>query len=449
MIFQNRVQAGRMLATRLMHLLGQDVVVLGLPRGGVPVAYEVAKKLHVPLDVIVVRKLGLPSQPELALGAVGEGGVVVINEEVARMTRMNRADFAQIEARERKEVERRAKSFRGDRLGVSLEGRIALVIDDGIATGSTAQAACKVARASGARRVILAVPVGAADSLRTLQADADEVVCLYIPERLYSVGEWYEDFSATCDDEVVELLRDASLNIATASGNTRNVAVVQSPARDEEIKVQAGAVVLAGHLIVPEEVNGIIIFAHGSGSSRHSPRNQEVARELNLAGLATLLFDLLTPAEEADRSNVFDIELLAGRLVEATRWLHNQSGLTHLPVGYFGASTGAAAALWAAADSDVDISAVVSRGGRADLAGSKLSKVRAATLLIVGERDGVVIELNRAAQAKLRCENKLVIVPRASHLFEEPGALDRVAELASKWFLTHQALPVSRFSRVP
>ena len=144
MIFQNRVQAGRMLAARLMHLHGQDLVVLGLPRGGVPVAYQVAKELHVPLDVIVVRKLGVPSQPELAMGAVGEGGVVVINEDVARMIRIDRDDFARVEVRERKEVERRAKLFRGDRLGVSLKGRIALVIDDGIATGSTAQAACKV-----------------------------------------------------------------------------------------------------------------------------------------------------------------------------------------------------------------------------------------------------------------------------------------------------------------
>ena len=238
MIFQNRVQAGRMLAARLMPLHGQDLVVLGLPRGGVPVAYEVAKELHAPLDVIVVRKLGVPSQPELAMGAAGEGGVVVINQEVARMIHVDRDDFARVEARERKEVERRAKSFRGDRLGVSLKGRIALVIDDGIATGSTAQAACKVARASGATKVILAVPVGAADSLRALQTDADEVICLYIPERLYSVGEWYEDFSATSDDEVVKLLRDASLNIATASSNTRTDAVVQSPTRDDEIKDQ-------------------------------------------------------------------------------------------------------------------------------------------------------------------------------------------------------------------
>jgi putative phosphoribosyl transferase len=428
MIFENRVQAGRALAARLEHLRGQDVVVLGLPRGGVPVAYEVAKELHLPLDVIVVRKLGVPSQPELAMGAVGEGGVVVVNEEVSRMIRINRDDFDRVEAHERKEVERRAKSFRGNRLGVSLQGRIALVIDDGIATGSTAQAACKVARASGAVKVILAVPVGASDSLRLLEKAADEIVCLYIPEMLYAVGEWYEDFSPTSDEEVVELLRDASLKLTTD--------INQVP-RDDEIKVQAGAVTLAGHLIVPEKAKGIVIFAHGSGSSRQSPRNQAVAHALNRAGLATLLFDLLTVDEEDDRSNVFDIELLAKRLAEATSWVHRQTGLVQLQICYFGASTGAAAALWAAADPDIDIAAIVSRGGRADLAGSKLSKVRAATLLIVGERDDVVIELNRAAQAELRCENKLEIVPRATHLFEEPGALTRVAELATEWFLTH------------
>ena len=153
-----------------------------------------------------------------------------------------------------------------------------------------------------------------------------------------------------------------------------------------------------------------------------------------------MLFDLLTPAEESDRSNVFDIELLAGRLLDATRWLDSQTGLANLPVGYFGASTGAAAALWAAADPTAKITAVVSRGGRADLAGSRLSQVRAATLLIVGGRDEVVIELNRQAEAQLHCESQLVVVPGATHLFEEPGTLERVAELASDWFITHLRL---------
>ena len=422
MIFQDRLDAGRRLAARMNYLRGQDVVVLGLPRGGVPVAHEVAKGLGVPLDVIVVRKLGVPSQPELAMGAVSEGGVLVTNDEIVRMTGITSQEFTRVATREREEVERRAKRFRGDRPQVSLTGRIALVVDDGIATGSSAQAACKVARALGASKVLLAAPVGSANAVRLLSKDADEVICLQIPETFFAVGEWYHDFSATSDEEVADLLR---------------VVVDDSPARDEEIEVLAGPLTLAGRLTVPKTAIGVVIFAHGSGSSRHSPRNQAVAASLNTVGLATLLFDLLTPEEEADRSNVFDIELLARRLLDATHWLRRQTGMIDLPVGYFGASTGAAAALWAAADPHAEITAIVSRGGRADLAGSRLPRVRAATLLIVGGRDDVVIELNRQAQMKLRCENQLVIVPGATHLFEEPGALERVAELASDWFLSH------------
>lgn len=437
MIFHDRLDAGRRLAARLSYLRGQDVVVLGLPRGGVPVAAEVAKGLGAPLDVIVVRKLGVPFQPELAMGAVGEDGVLVTNDKIVRMTGISSDEFTLVETRERDEVKRRAKRFRADRPRVSISGRIALVVDDGIATGSTAQAACKVARAHGAVKVLLAVPVGAADAVRMLSNDADEVICLQIPDNFFAVGEWYQDFSATSDEEVVDLLREASETIPSKPSAAQSVVAEDPPGRDEEIEVIAGSIALAGHLTVPEAAIGVVIFAHGSGSSRHSPRNRAVAAALNRTGLATLLFDLLTPAEEADRSNVFDIELLAERLLNATRWLHRQTGLVDLPIGYFGASTGAAAALWAAADPESEIAAVVSRGGRADLAGSRLPNVRAATLLIVGGNDEVVIEMNRLAEAQLRCEKKLVIIPGATHLFEEPGALERVAELAADWFVAH------------
>lgn len=199
----------------------------------------------------------------------------------------------------------------------------------------------------------------------------------------------------------------------------------------------AGPVSVAGHLTIPENPRGIVVFAHGSGSSRHSPRNRYVAEVLNAAGLATLLFDLLTPDEERNRANVFDIELLASRLVHVTGWLASQPDAASLPVGYFGASTGAGAALVAAADPRVKVEAVVSRGGRPDLAGRSLANVVAPTLLIVGGRDQVVIELNRRAQAVIpgRCE--LTIVPGATHLFEEPGTLEQVAKLACDWFIDH------------
>jgi putative phosphoribosyl transferase len=201
------------------------------------------------------------------------------------------------------------------------------------------------------------------------------------------------------------------------------------------VVIPVGAARLPGDLDVPQSARGVVLFAHGSGSSRLSPRNRQVARRLNQAGLATLLFDLLTPAEADDRANVFDIELLATRLVAATRWLQAQPDTQALSLGYFGASTGAAAALWAAADLGTAIGAVVSRGGRPDLAGARLGAVTAPTLLLVGSRDEVVLDLNRAARARLRCASELVVVPGATHLFEEPGALDTVAHLAADWFI--------------
>jgi pimeloyl-ACP methyl ester carboxylesterase len=192
-------------------------------------------------------------------------------------------------------------------------------------------------------------------------------------------------------------------------------------------------------LRVPEGARGLVLFAHGSGSSSRSPRNRYVAGALNEAGLGTLLFDLLTPEEEADRANVFDVELLASRLLLATERVRESPDTAELPLGYFGASTGAAAALWAAAEPGSGVAAVVSRGGRPDLAAPRLAAVRAPTLLIVGGRDELVLELNRQAQRELGGETRLEVVPGATHLFEEPGALDRVADLAAEWFARHFA----------
>ncbi|HEX6938669.1 MAG TPA: dienelactone hydrolase family protein [Longimicrobiales bacterium] len=209
----------------------------------------------------------------------------------------------------------------------------------------------------------------------------------------------------------------------------------ESIAREVRIPIEGEA--LEGSLEVPAGAAGVVLFAHGAGSSRFSPRNRFVAGELRKAGAGTLLFDLLTEAEEADRANVFDIELLADRLVRATEWLRSESGIGELPIGYFGASTGAAAALVAAARLGDIVRAVVSRGGRPDLAGPALDRVTAPTLLIVGGADEVVLDLNREAYDALTAEKELVVVPGATHLFEEPGALERVAEVAAGWFAQH------------
>jgi putative phosphoribosyl transferase len=208
-----------------------------------------------------------------------------------------------------------------------------------------------------------------------------------------------------------------------------------------EAQIQAGRAVLPGNLHLPEGAGALVLFAHGSGSSRHSPRNQFVARTVNDAGLGTLLFDLLTQEEEAidmrTRELRFNIHLLAERLVHATKWAKQQPQTRDLRIGYFGSSTGGAAALVAAVDVPQDVGAVVSRGGRPDLAGEALPKVQAPTLLIVGGNDDIVIELNEQARDRMRCEVKLEIIPGATHLFEEPGALEKVAQLASDWFVKH------------
>jgi putative phosphoribosyl transferase len=214
---------------------------------------------------------------------------------------------------------------------------------------------------------------------------------------------------------------------------------VQSKHDEQPVHIPAAAITLEGNLILPQEAAGMVLFAHGSGSSRHSPRNRYVAQLLNDAKLATLLADLLTPDEEAIDMRTahlrFDIGLLAGRLVAITDWLTEEPPTRELPLGYFGASTGAAGALVAAAERADVVGAIVSRGGRPDLAGAALARVRAPTLLIVGGNDFQVIELNRAAYEQLNCEKQLVIIPGATHLFEEPGALDAVARLARDWFV--------------
>jgi putative phosphoribosyl transferase len=432
MLFRDRVDAGRRLAARLRHLAGEDLVVLGLPRGGVTVAREVAAALGAPLDIILVRKLGLPGHPELAMGAIGEGGARVINERVLYAAGLGDDDLLAVEEGEAAELERRARRYRGGRAPTPLAGKTALIVDDGIATGATARAACLVARAHGAARVILAAPVVPPATVSRLLSDADDVVFVEAPEPFFAIGEWYADFTQVTDDEVAALL-DVLQDDAPHAGASV----------DEEVVVEADGLDLPGRLTIPPGAVGVVVFAHGSGSSRHSPRNRFVAETLNRAGLGTLLFDLLLDAEAEDRRNVFDIPLLGRRLVGAARWWRMRTP-RDLAIGFFGSSTGAAAAIWAAAE--VDAGAVVSRGGRPDLAASRLAEVRAPTLLIVGARDATVLELNRAARARLTCPSRLDVIPGAAHLFEEPGALEEVARLAGEWFVEHLGHATSRLA---
>ncbi len=430
MVFADRRDAGCKLSARLLPLANEEPIVFGLPRGGVPVAVEVARALRAPLDVLTIRKLGAPENAELAIGAVAEDGTAVVNDTLLRAVGMTQAQFDRTLERESHELRRRMERFRDRRPPIDVTGRTVVVVDDGLATGLTDLAAVRALRRRGAARIVVAVPVGSSEAVALLRREADEVICHTIPERLHGVGEWYDDFSPVSDEDVVALLAAARADVSPATQGAGDVGA-------REVVFDLGAAELRGDLTLPPAAHGLVIFAHGSGSSRRSPRNRSVAHMLEETGLATLLFDLLSEPESTRRELVFDIALLAGRLQGVTQWALQDRATRDLPIGYFGASTGAAAALRAAAAVGKAVHAVVSRGGRPDLAGDHLSGVHAPTLLIVGSLDLDVLELNRRAAARLGCPHSISIVAGATHLFEEAGALESVARLAADWFETY------------
>ena len=367
-VFADRFDAGRQLAARLEYLHDQDVVVLGLPRGGVPVAFEVAEALGAPLDVIVVRKLGVPFQPELAMGAIGEGGAEVLDANVMARARITDADLSAVESRERALLEERVARLRRGRDRIDLLGRTAVIVDDGIATGSTARVACQVARHLGAARVIMAAPVAPEETVRNL-TEADEVVCVSVPRWFMAVGQHYRDFSTTSDDEVILLLDHAARRMRG------DQSVGQRPDCDVDVEIPVGAVVLQGHLHLPEPADSVVLFTHEAAAAAiaraTSPSPLRSTEQVSARCCSTCSL-------RQRSSNVFDMDLFATRLTAATRWLRSRSDSASCRVEYFGASTGAGAAL-------------------------------------------------------------LAVVDRATHLFEEPGTLAEAAILASDWFTRYLA----------
>ncbi len=450
MRFRDREEGGRQLAALLKRYREESPIVLGLPRGGVPVAFQVARALRAPLDVIVARKIGAPHFPEYALGAIAEGGAVFIDPFALREAGVDERELGAIAEREAVELARRVRIYRGDRPLPGIRDRTAILVDDGIATGRTARAAIRALRQLRPRRLVLAAPVVAAESAEEIRGEVDDLVYVQAPEDFTAVGLWYERFAQTTDEEVLRLLEQARRALSAPAEATDPRAgeplLDPPPLAEREVAIPAGEQCVLATLAVPPGARGIVLFAHGSGSSRMSPRNRHVAQVLLDQGLATLLLDLLTADEEADDRFSgrlrFDIGFLARRLVAATGFVLGAEPTRGLKLGYFGASTGAAAALVAAAEMPGEVAAVVSRGGRPDLAGiGVLRRVRAPTLLVIGSDDREVLDLNRAALEQLGCEKRLAVVPRATHLFEETGALDVVADLAAGWFHRYLGLP--------
>ncbi len=450
MVFRDRTEGGRLLAERLERYRTERPIVLGLTRGGVPVAGEVARALGADLDIIVVRKIGAPGCPEYAMGAIAEGGAVYVRREAQLELGLGDGEVAALAEREAVELAKRVRIYRGDRPMPDLAGRTVIVVDDGVATGATAHAAGRAVRQRGAPHVVLAAPVIAAASKPDLRSDFDAVVAVEFPEPFVAVGFWYDRFGEVSDAEVLGCLRRSREGPKAANEELWNGEWIgpesgDPPAAPEEETLAIpfdgspfGPGVLDADLILPGGAKGLVMFVHGSGSTRRSPRNRFVARAMRRAGFATLLFDLLTPAEAAEDEVTarlrFDIDLLTPRVMAATRWISALPRTRALRVGYFGASTGAAAALAAAAEVPEHVAAIVSRGGRPDLVPAKtLGKVRAPVLLVVGSRDEEVLRLNQSVLPHLAIA-ELAIVPGATHLFEEPGALGTVARLASEWF---------------
>ncbi|HLV99957.1 MAG TPA: phosphoribosyltransferase family protein [Ktedonobacterales bacterium] len=449
--FRDRTEAGAALARQLMRYASRsDVLVLGLPRGGVPVAFIIARALHAPMDIMLVRKLGVPGQEELALGAIASGGSRVLNAVVVQDLGIPEQVIEAVTAREQRELARREHLYRGNLPGRQVQGQAVILVDDGLATGATMRVAITALRAQQPAWIVVVVPVAPPSVCQALRAIADEVVCLLTPEPFLGVGRWYDDFSPVTDEEVRWLLERATQTqphklfnqeeySSQPQKEARSMSSSLSAQRPERLAyIPAEGVRLEGLLSLPEGAPGVVIFAHGSGSSRHSPRNRLVASALQEGGLGTLLLDLLTPEEEALDQQTgqyrFDISLLANRLISVAEWLTQMPETSTLGLGYFGASTGAGAALLATARQPAGVQAIVSRGGRPDLAGPALAQVEAPTLLIVGSKDIPVLAMNREALASLPGEKKLEIIPGATHLFEEPGTLEQVARIARQWF---------------
>jgi len=441
-LFHDRIDAGRQLALALQRYRGHSPLILAIPRGAVPMGRALADDLQGELDVVMVRKIGAPYNPEFALGAVDESGWVYRNPWAGDAPAVQR----HIEAESKVQLDvlrRRRAQYTPGRAPVDPAGRIVIVVDDGLATGSTMIAALHALRSRKPARLICAVPVAPPDVLDKIGAYADEVVCLHTPADFQAVGQFYRHFDQVEDEEVIAVLRRGQGARAAppppaaqaAPAHARKRAASGALLKNGMVRMQLADVTLEGELH-PGDGRRLVVFAHGSGSSRHSPRNRYVAQVLNESGIGTLLFDMLTVQEDQDHERRFDIELLTQRLLGATHWLRAQAPA--LSLGYFGASTGAAAALRAAVLLPVPVDAVVSRGGRPDLAGAPaLQRVTCPTLLIVGSLDTQVLALNRQALAQIGPAGKLVQIPGATHLFEEPGTLERAATAAAHWFAQH------------
>lgn len=419
--FADRLQAGRQLATALAAYRGRHPLVLAIPRGALPIGRAVADALAGELDVVQVRKLGAPWNPELAIGAIDEQGQRYLSPYAGQLD-LDPDWIEQCSQRELQRMQERRSRWSPLHPPIPARGRIVIVVDDGLATGASMIAALTAVRAQQPARLICALPVAAADSLQRVRGLADEVVCLATPPDFEAVGQYYRDFDPVDEDQVIALLQ----RHAGDPDGARELALEQAGLR--------------AVLALPAHPWGLVGIAHGSGSGLDSPRNRAVAAQWSAAGLAVLRMDLLS-ADESATGIEPDLDRRARRLLDMLALARQRAALQRLPMGLFGGSTGAAVALRAAGLASHAVAAVVCRGGRIDLLdAAQLQAVYAPTLLLVGSEDRELLTLNRRLQPLLG-QAELQVVAGADHLFSSAGALDQVARAALDWFRRHLCPP--------
>jgi predicted phosphoribosyltransferase/dienelactone hydrolase len=425
MIYRDRKDAGEKLAATLKERGFENPVVLGIPRGGVPLAAEVARTLPGELGVVVARKLGAPWNPELAIGATTAIGVTYVNSAVAAEVG---ADDAYIEAetqRQVQEAQRREELFDSSRRP-KVEGRTVIVVDDGIATGATAIAAVRSLKAEGAKRVILAIPVGPPQTVRQLRDEADEVVCLDEEPGFWAVGQFYVDFNPVSDEEVRQTLDTFS-------------AVAADPAR--RVEIRRDGVRLVGVLTTPSSEGGsfpIVIFVHGLGSGKNSPRNLAIAERLVDAGIATLLFDLSGHGESSADTRE-GMEAYVADIEAAFAWASRQEEVDKELIGIAGSSLGATVAIEALSQGRVTPRTMVLRAP--PIEPEELRRVRVPSLVLIGSRDPLRADVHWGVAGSPQLT--VSIVEGASHLFEEPGTLEEALNRTVDWFTSKFFAPVT------
>lgn len=419
MLFLNRKTAGIQLAQKLNHYKRSGAIVLALPRGGVPVASQVADWLELPMDVLVTRKITSPSFPELALGAVCEQGEPYWNHDLLTEMGLSPQDLRGELEQQQERIKYQVYKFRQGHVLRSLKGKTVIVIDDGIATGATMRAAIEFLKGQDLASLVVATPVAAEESVNRLASLVDEVVVVHKMQKFSSVGQWYKNFTQVEDQNVVDILSARSAEEVRHTG--------------ERVKIMLEPFHLRGEFFDIQDPRGLVVFVHGSGSDYSSPRNRYLSTQLQEAGYSTLLFDLLTHEEAGDRRNTFDIVLLTQRLSQVIQWISAHKKYRALPLVLFAASTGAAAALSVVPQFENKSQlSVICRGGRPDLATVDLRSIEVPVLLIVGGYDADVLKINQRAADDLP-HSELLIVPQATHLFEEAGALEQVGALSVNW----------------